>query len=87
MCWSEDESKKLFGWHFGWLLEREGRKPLEFLFWTTNGMLGFQLLWVLSSCFRFAQRKIGLRVLCGITLLLTCFVVILFVLFHDNDAA
>jgi len=49
MCWSGEDFEKCIGCKFEYLLEEEGRKPLEFLYWTTSGVLGFLLLWSISE--------------------------------------
>jgi len=66
MCWSGKECEKIFVWKFGWLLEEDGRKFLEFFYWATNGVLGALLLWTFSGCLKFLQRKRGLNILCAI---------------------
>eukprot|EP00597_Dinobryon_sp_UTEXLB2267_P014891 CAMPEP_0170125384 /NCGR_PEP_ID=MMETSP0020_2-20130122/18953_1 /TAXON_ID=98059 /ORGANISM="Dinobryon sp., Strain UTEXLB2267" /LENGTH=239 /DNA_ID=CAMNT_0010357923 /DNA_START=53 /DNA_END=771 /DNA_ORIENTATION=- len=66
ICWSGNEFEKIFGWKFGWVLEEDGRKLMEFLYWTTNGVLGGLLLWTFSGFLKFLQRKRGLNILFAI---------------------
>jgi hypothetical protein len=62
MCWSGEKCEKMFGWKLGYVLEEGGRKPFEFVFWATNGVLGYLLLWLLSSILALVQRKRGLKI-------------------------
>ena len=65
MCWSGEECEKKFGWKLGYALEREGRKPVEFVFWATNGALAFLLLLVFSNFLTFMRRKRRLNIFCA----------------------
>jgi hypothetical protein len=62
MCWSGEKCEKMFGWKLGYVLEEGGRKPFEFVSWATNGVLGYLLLWLLSSILALVQRKRGLKI-------------------------
>ena len=73
MCWSGEECEKKSGWKLGYALEREGRKPVEFVFWATNGILAFLLVLAFSNFLTFMRpkRRVNIFFIIGLAVLAT----------------
>mmetsp|Transcript_7113 Transcript_7113/g.10081 ORF Transcript_7113/g.10081 Transcript_7113/m.10081 type:complete len:91 (+) Transcript_7113:460-732(+) len=80
MCWSGEECEKKFGWKLGYVLEREGRKPAEFIYWATNGILA---LLAFSSFLTYMQRKRRLNIFCAFVFIF-CYFSNLYIICRDK---